>query len=84
MVIKKTYKKSTIIAVVAAGVSVLAVIFAIRGITAVKRVVIAQKAQLQKLTVDLTHLDQILSDEKSYAATIQKVTATLPKEYSEA
>ena len=83
MVIKKIYKKSTIIAVAAAIVSLLAVILAIRGILGVKRVVIAQKAQLQKLTGDLTNLDQILSDEKSYAAVIQKVTVTLPKEYSD-
>jgi len=83
MVIKKIFKKSIILAVIAAIVSVLAVVIALWGITGQKRVVLTQKAQLQKLTVDLTNLDKILSDEKLYAAVIQKVTATLPKEYSD-
>lgn len=70
-------------AVAAALVSVVAVILAVWGITGQKRVVLAQKAQLQKLTSDLTNLDTILADQKSYAAVVEKVTATLPKEYSD-
>lgn len=70
-------------AVVAALVSLVAVIGSIWGITGPKRLVLAQKAQLQKLTTDLANLDKILSDEKSYAEIMQKVTATLPREYSE-
>ena len=83
MVIKKTYQKSIKVAIIAAFVSLLAVILAMWGIAGQKRVVLVQKAQLQKLTADLTNLDQILLDEKSYAGMIQSVTATLPKEYSD-
>lgn len=71
------------LAIVAALVSLLAVIAALWGINGQKRVVLTQKAQLQKLTSDLANLDSILSDEKSYAGMIQSVIATLPKEYSD-
>lgn len=83
MVTKKTYQESITVAIISASVTLLAVILVMWGITGQKRVVMAQKAQLQKLTADLTNLDKILSDEKSYAEIIRKVTATLPKEYSE-
>lgn len=83
MVIKKTYQKSVKVAIIAAFVSLLAVILAMWGIAQQKRFILTQKAQLQKLTGDLTHLDNVLSDEKLYAGEISRVTATLPKEYSE-
>jgi len=66
-----------------AFVSLLFVITAMFGITGQKRAVIQQKAQLQKLNGDLANLDTILSDEKSYAPDMKKMTATLPKEYSD-
>lgn len=83
MVIKNTHQGSVGVAVAAALISLLAVILAMWGITGQKLVVITQKAQLQKLTSDLKNLDKILVDEKSYAQAISRVTATLPKEYSE-
>lgn len=72
-----------IVAVAAAFVSLLALILAMWGVSGQKRVVLVQKAQFQKLTSDLSNLDKILSDEKSFADVIAKVTATLPKEYSD-
>lgn len=71
------------VAIIAVLVSLLAVILAMWGITGQKRVVMIQKAQLQKLTSDLTNLDTILSDEKSYGQLMERVTSTLPKEYSD-
>jgi Tfp pilus assembly protein PilO len=83
MVIKKTYQKSIIMAVVAALVSLLAVTVALWGMSGQKSMVLTQKAQLQKLTSDLANLDTILSDEKAYAGEVARVSATLPKEYSD-
>lgn len=83
MVITKTYRESITVTLLAAFVSMLTVIFAMWGITGQKRTFLVQKAELQKLTSDLSNLDKILSDEKTFAGIIAKVTATLPKEYSE-
>lgn len=71
------------VAIIAAILSVLAVTVALWGITTQKRVVFAQKSQLQKLNGDLANLDTILSDEKLYAGIMQSVTATLPRGYSD-
>lgn len=83
MVTKNTHRQSNSAALIAAAVSLLVVIFAMWGITGQKRVVLTQKAQLQKLTNDLANLDKILSDEKSFADAMQHVTATLPKDYND-
>lgn len=83
MVIKSTHRESVKIALAAALVSLLAVILAMWGITGQKRAVLVEKAQLQKLTLDLSNLDKILSDEKVYAQALQSVTATLPKDYTD-
>lgn len=71
------------LAIGAALVSLIAVILALWGIAGQKHVVLTQKAQLQKLTDDLAHLDMILSDEKAYAGEMGRVIATVPREYSD-
>jgi Tfp pilus assembly protein PilO len=83
MGIKKKYLNSIQVAIAAALISVLAVILVILSINGQKHTVLTQKAELQKLTGDLTNLDTILSDEKKYVEVIKKISATLPKEYSD-
>lgn len=77
------HRESIGTALVAGAVTMLLVILAMWGVSGQKRVVLSQKAQLQTLTTDLSNLDKILSDEKTYAPAMQSIIASLPKDYSD-